>query len=121
MAATTVWVMAELLVGGWIAAGGRAAYPRPTFALHGMPRIITLMAGAEAEEVITGRVLDGSNEAGHAQILDGAFDVLYPHVVFDAFDWQKREARLRRMTRILVRRHRARIERVAEALLAEEN
>ena len=40
---------------------------------------------------------------------------------FDAFDWQKREARLRRMTRMLVRRHRARIERVAEALLAEEN
>ena len=44
--------------------------------------------------------------------------MLYPHVVFDAFDWQKREARLRRMTRMLVRRHRARIERVAEALLA---
>ena len=109
--------MAELLVGGWMRQVARQLTRDPhSHCMHA--EIITLMAGAEAEEVITGRVLDGSNEGDHAQILDGAFDVLYPHVVFDAFDWQKRAARLRRMTRMLVRRHRARIERVAEALLA---
>jgi hypothetical protein len=36
----------------------------------------------------------------------------------DTDAWVKTEARLRAMTRMLVRRHRARIERVAKALLA---
>jgi hypothetical protein len=34
-------------------------------------------------------------------------------------DWDRTEARLRAMTRMLVRRHRARIERVAKALLTK--
>jgi hypothetical protein len=35
----------------------------------------------------------------------------------DSQKWERLEARLRKMTRMLVRRHRARIERVADALL----
>jgi Spy/CpxP family protein refolding chaperone len=38
----------------------------------------------------------------------------------DPDQWDRIEARLRAMTRMLVRRHRERIERVAEALLAEK-
>lgn len=78
-------------------------------------RIITFMAGAEAEAVLLGRTPQGD---GHDQreiwlMLEAAYN-------FDADeDWERVEARLRALTRVLVRRHRARIERVAEALLTK--
>lgn len=67
---------------------------------------ITLMAGAEAEIELLGNCEGGDND-DRIQIsrIDGRIDFS--------------ETRLRKMTRTLVRRHRARIERVADALLAE--
>ena len=73
-------------------------------------RIMTFMAGAEAKIELLGRSNGGD---GHDRLeSDRMMAETSPP------DWDKREARLRAMTRMLVRRHRARIERVAEALLA---
>lgn len=74
-------------------------------------RIMTYMAGAEAEMELLGSsaIGDGNDRyqiAMMAEELSGAVD------------WDKLEPRLRAMTRMLVRRHRVRIERVAQALLA---
>jgi ATP-dependent Zn protease len=71
-------------------------------------RIIAFMAGAEAEQVLLGATQGGDGDDRDqielmADELDGS--------------WSRIEPRLRAMTRMLVRRHRARIERVAAALL----
>ncbi|HEY5188941.1 MAG TPA: ATP-dependent metallopeptidase FtsH/Yme1/Tma family protein, partial [Solirubrobacteraceae bacterium] len=73
-------------------------------------RIMTYMAGAEAEMELLGSsaIGDGNDRyqiAMMAEELSGAVD------------WDKLEPRLRAMTRMLVRRHRVRIERVAQDLL----
>jgi ATP-dependent Zn protease len=76
-------------------------------------RVLTMMAGAEAERVLIGRCRggDGQDRYDIACIVDSSdfkFSV-------DAF-WDRIEPRLRVYTRALVRRHRAAIERVAAAL-----
>ncbi len=75
-------------------------------------RIMTYMAGAEAE-----RVLLGSDGVGDDN--DRYQIVLMAEKLDRDADWDKLEPRLRRMTRMLVRRHTARIERVAKGLLAK--
>jgi len=77
-------------------------------ALHAS--IITAMAGVEAEQELIGCSLDGSGDADMALVAELAFD--FP------VSWT-REPRLRAMTRMLVRRHRHRVERVADALIAK--
>ena len=74
--------------------------------------ILTLMAGAEAKEMIFGHCRGGEGD-DRRQItrLIAALLVTDP----DRF-----ERRMRAMTRMLVRRHRAPIERVAKALLAKK-
>jgi hypothetical protein len=74
-------------------------------------RIISYMAGAEAEREILGRCRGGDGDDRY-QI------ALMAEELSRGTDWTKREPRLRAMTRMLVRRHRALIERVAKALLA---
>jgi ATP-dependent Zn protease len=75
-------------------------------------RIITLMAGAEAEQELLGSKALGDSD-DRLQIA-----LMAEEMTRNAPDWDKLEPRLRAMTMMLVRRHRARIERVAEALLA---
>jgi ATP-dependent Zn protease len=77
-------------------------------------RIITLMAGAEAVAVLLGAVSRGDGEDRY-QIASMAEELQTP-----GESWDRIEARLRAMTRMLVRRHRARIERVAKALIARK-
>lgn len=74
-------------------------------------RIMTYMAGAEAELILLGSGGIGDGDDRH-QI------VLMAEELHRDTDWNKLEPRLRAMTRMLVRRHRARVERVAKALLA---
>jgi ATP-dependent Zn protease len=71
-------------------------------------RIITFMAGAEAVAVLLGSVSlgDGEDRYQIATMAEELYEV-----------WDRIEPRLRAMTRMLVRRHRALIERVAEALI----
>jgi ATP-dependent Zn protease len=79
-------------------------------------RILTFMAGAEAEKELLGTASAGDGDDRHqiARVLEE----ITPPIMSDA-DWERREARLRAMTRMLVRRHKERIERVAKMLLAE--
>jgi ATP-dependent Zn protease len=74
-------------------------------------RIMTYMAGAEAEQVLlgSGGVGDGDDRYQIA---------LMAEELHRDTDWNKLEPRLRAMTRMLVRRHKVRVERVAKALLA---
>jgi ATP-dependent Zn protease len=73
-------------------------------------QIMTTMAGTEAEEELldspstSNDGMDRSDIAARAEALTDC-------------DWVKLEPRLRQMTRMLVRRHWARIERLAQALL----
>src|SRR5215472_13123615 len=76
-------------------------------------QIISRMAGAEAER----ELLDTESEGDHDDRLQIAC-VVSEFVPEDYF-WDKLEPRLRAMTRMLVRRHKASIKRVAEALLAK--
>lgn len=105
--------------------------------MHAM--IITMMAGVEAEKIITGRAIEadhGRVDGDDGQIIEMASDLKRlaarpEYLLNDAgqvveiapasarHDWSKLEARLRQMTRMLVRRHRERIERLADALLAK--
>jgi hypothetical protein len=75
-------------------------------------RIMAYMAGAEAEAVLLDRTTigDGYDRREIAQMSDE---------VCHSAPWDRLEPRLRAMTRMLVRRHKARIERVAEALIAK--
>jgi hypothetical protein len=74
-------------------------------------RVIAYIAGAEAERAILGRCRGGDGD-DQCQI-DSMADALSPGT-----KWSKFGPRLTAMTRMLVRRHRALIERVAKALLA---
>jgi hypothetical protein len=76
-------------------------------------RIMHSMAGAEAEIELLGTPGKGDEDDRHqiALMMEEA------HAPADG-DWDKYEARLRAMTRMLVRRHKVRIKRVAKALLA---
>ncbi len=75
--------------------------------------IITLMAGAEAEVELAGArpqlICDGDDRGQIARLFDETF-----------LDEDENEDRLRQLTRALVRRHRAKIETVAEALLEQK-
>lgn len=75
-------------------------------------RIISTMAGAEAEAELLGVEPIGDG-VDREQIEEMARELT------GNYSWPRLEPRLRKMTRMLVRRHRARIECVAEALLAE--
>jgi hypothetical protein len=70
----------------------------------------------EAEKIILGRTIAGSNEVDDDMITHWAFE-LTP--AGSGADWRKIEARLGQITRMLVRRHRNSIERVADELLAK--
>ncbi|WMT76053.1 hypothetical protein [Bradyrhizobium sp. Ash2021] len=90
--------------------------------------IIARMAGAEAEACLLGKCLggDGDDRLVIEQLLDeitGCPDVQLPSGVWTYSNEKRRSAilrRLRKMTGALVRRHRARIEAVAKALLAKQ-
>jgi hypothetical protein len=73
-------------------------------------RIIAYMAGAETEAVLLGRTPLGDGY-DRSQIDRMAEELCHSP------PWKKLEPRLRAMTRMLIRRHRVLIERVAEALL----
>jgi hypothetical protein len=77
-------------------------------------KIMTSMAGAETEAALLGRIAIGDVYDRHEIGLMVEEGFSCP----DSF-WERQEPRLRAMTRMLVRRHRARIERVAKALLAK--
>jgi ATP-dependent Zn protease len=74
-------------------------------------RIITYMAGAEAEIELLGE--GGVGDADDRRQIAYMFESMW------GLEPEKRETRLRAMTRMLIRRHKAKIERVAEALLAK--
>jgi hypothetical protein len=76
-------------------------------------RMMTFMAGAEAEREIIGRFRggDGDDQDQIALMVEGAG--------FDEQDLGRRDRRLRQATRHLVRRHRATIDRVAAALIRQ--
>jgi hypothetical protein len=74
-------------------------------------RIIGYMAGAEAEIALLGATQGGDGD-DRLQIALMAEELDSPKE-----HWERIEARLRAMTRMLVRRHRALIERVANALI----
>jgi hypothetical protein len=76
-------------------------------------RIITLMAGAESEKACLGQEALGDDDDRY-QIL-----LMFDEIRSSRTDWESYEARLRAMTGMLVRRHQARIRRVAQALLAK--
>jgi len=75
-------------------------------------RIMTLMAGAEAERVLLRRnaIGDGDDRKQIALMAEELHHDIY---------WDRLEPRLRARTQTLVKRHRACIERVAKALLAK--
>ena len=76
-------------------------------------RTIAFMAGAEAEIEFFGHCVvdDGDDKYQIA---------LMAEVLPAGVDWNTREPRLRAMTRMLIRRHRTRIERVEKALVANK-
>jgi len=74
-------------------------------------RILQFMAGTEAEAELLGKARGGDGNDRYQIAL--MLDEIAPA------DLDRYEARLRAMTRMLLRRHRARIERVAAALLAK--
>jgi ATP-dependent Zn protease len=77
-------------------------------------RIMTYMAGAEAESVLLGLAPQGD---GH-DLRD--IELMAEELQGSAENWSRIEMRLRSLTRMLVQRHRARIERVAAALLKQK-
>ncbi len=74
-------------------------------------RILTVMAGAEAEEELLGSC-EGGDGGDRDQV------ALMLQAICDEAAEDRLEARLRRMTKMLCRRHRAAIGAVADALLA---
>jgi hypothetical protein len=73
-------------------------------------RIITYMAGVESEMALLGSTNDGDGDDRHQ------IEMMAEKLV-NCKDWNKLEPRLRAMTRMLVQRHQALIERVANTLL----
>lgn len=83
-------------------------------------RIITYMAGAEAEhELLRSKAIGDGDDRRQIEFMACSAGFRADDDCQTAH-WLKLEPRLRTMTRMLVRRHRARIERVAKALLAIE-
>jgi ATP-dependent Zn protease len=76
-------------------------------------RIITFMAGTVAEQVLLGAAQAGDGDDRYQ------IELMAEELDSDPAEWVRVEARLRAMTRMLVRRHRDRIERVADALIAK--
>jgi len=76
-------------------------------------RIISFMAGAEGELLLLGATRGGNGDGDDRYQID----LMANELDLEPADWIRREARLRAITRALIRRHRARVERVAEALL----
>jgi ATP-dependent Zn protease len=74
-------------------------------------KIIALMAGAEAEAELLG--LTALGDGGDRE------DIKYISYELAGANWDQLEPRLRAMTRQLVRRHKALIERLAKALLVK--
>ena len=77
-------------------------------------QIMLSMAGAEAEKELFGRQSSTGDGDDRLQIAR-----VGQEIASEGYFWESLEPRLRRMTRMLVRRHRALIERVAKALLAK--
>jgi hypothetical protein len=73
-------------------------------------RIMSSMAGAEGEVVLLGSTHGGDGDDRYQ------IDLIAEQLAVET-DWVRLEVRLRAMTRMLVRRHRALIERVAQALI----
>ena len=78
---------------------------------HG--RIIAFMAGAEAEQLLLGATLGGDGDDRYQ------IELMARELDCDPDEWIRLEARLRAMTRMLIRRHRNRISGVADALIAK--
>ena len=76
-------------------------------------RIITFMAGAEAEVELLGATQTGDDDDRYQ------IELMAEELDCDPSEWVRWEARLRTMTRMLIRRHRDRIEKVAGALIAK--
>ena len=74
--------------------------------------ILARMAGAEAENVILGVCQGGDGRDRHEIEMLAESDAEIPEEA-----WARYEPRMRRQTRRLIRKHRAKIERVAAALL----
>jgi ATP-dependent Zn protease len=74
-------------------------------------RMMTFMAGAEAEKVLIGSCCGGDGDDQYQVAL------MAEEWVRDAEDWERWHERLRRQTARLVRWHREAIERVAKALI----
>jgi hypothetical protein len=74
---------------------------------------MTFMAGTEAELILVGSTKGGDGDDRYQ------IELMANQLDYDTDKWTKREARLRRITRLLIRRHQNRIERVAEALLVK--
>lgn len=74
-------------------------------------RIIVSMAGAESEAELLGLTAIGDG--------DDRMEIAKMASEYSDNFWDKLEPRLRAMTRMLVRRHRVRIERIAKALLVK--
>jgi hypothetical protein len=79
--------------------------------------IISLMAGAEPERLILGDCLGGD---GGGDYQDRYQIALIADNEFSEDEWERYEARMRRQTRRLVRKHRDKIERVAKALVEHQ-
>jgi hypothetical protein len=77
-------------------------------------RIITYMAGAEAEVQILDSTQGGDGDDMYQ------INLMAEELIGDPLPWKTREARLRSLMRMLVRRHRERIECVAGALLTKK-
>jgi len=79
-------------------------------------RILTIMAGPEAERELLGTCPDGDGSD-----LDQIDDAAMSSDGFSSHDeWKRFEPRMRRQVRRLVRKHRAKIELVAQNLLESE-
>lgn len=78
-------------------------------------KIMSSMAGAEAEIILLGATQGGDSD-DRCQIERLAEELSNS----SAWPWERIEGRLRAMTRMLVRRHRALIERLAAALLKKK-
>jgi ATP-dependent Zn protease len=76
-------------------------------------RTIAFMAGAEAQVELLGTPRSRIGD------VDDRYQIVLMLEEIAPANWDRYEARVRAMTRMLVRRHKARIERVAKALLAK--
>jgi hypothetical protein len=94
---------------GCLSAWERRGKVRDNFDAVWHARIIAFMAGVEAEIVLLGSTMGGD---GYDR-----YQIELMAEELNCRDWSKLEQRLRVMTRMLLRRHEIRVERVANALL----